>query len=116
MAAEHVVEGNRRARPAKRHFMMTGEASHREAPWPVIRNAVISLLRQHRPHTAYGMGEIDVTEALLKIREQQRSLRIAVSFHAFAMYCLARAASEHRAVQTYRYGRKLIVFEHVDVG
>lgn len=88
----------------------------REAPWPVLRNAVESLLLQHRPHTCYGFSEADVTTALTTIAAYQRELRIAVSFHAFALHCLARAAAEHPAVLTYRYRRKLITFEDVDVG
>lgn len=64
---------------------MDDSVHFREAPWPVLRNAVESLLLQHRPHTCYGFSESDVTTALTTIAAYQRELRIAVSFHAFAL-------------------------------
>jgi pyruvate/2-oxoglutarate dehydrogenase complex dihydrolipoamide acyltransferase (E2) component len=90
--------------------------AYRAAPWPPLRNAVVSVLRQHRPHTAYGFGEADVTRALAAISRHQRALGMAVSLHAFVIYCLARAAAEHPAVLTYRHGQQLITFADVDVG
>lgn len=85
------------------------------APWPPLRNAVLGLLRQHRPHTYWGFGEADVTEALVAIRGHARALNVAVSFHAFVMACLARAAAEHPAVLTYRDGSHLLTFRDADV-
>ncbi len=86
------------------------------APWPPLRNALLSLLRQHRPHTYWGFGEVDVTDALAAIRRHQRTLRVAVSFHAFVMHCLARAAAEQPNVLTFRHGRRLVTFADADVG
>jgi pyruvate/2-oxoglutarate dehydrogenase complex dihydrolipoamide acyltransferase (E2) component len=95
---------------------MTATPVYQEAPWPPLRNAVISVLRQHRPDTAYGLAEVDITRALAAIGRHQRELGIAVSLHAFVLYCLARAAAEHPAVLTYRLGRRLISFADADVG
>lgn len=95
---------------------MANSVPFRETPWPVIRNTVENLLLQHRPHTCYGFCEADVTTALTRIAAYQRELRIAVSFHAFVLHCLALAAAEHPEVLAYRYRRKLITFENVDVG
>ncbi len=94
---------------------MTGRPAHRVTPWPTMRNAVVSVLRQQRPHTVYGFGEADVTEALIAIRRLQRELRVAVSFHAFVIHCLARAAAEHPAILTFRAGSRLITFGDADV-
>jgi pyruvate/2-oxoglutarate dehydrogenase complex dihydrolipoamide acyltransferase (E2) component len=87
-----------------------------EAPWPPLRNAIVSVLRQHRPHTVYGFGEVDVTDSLAALRRHQRAVGIAVSFHAFILYCIARAADEHPAVHTFRFHRKLITFKDIDIG
>lgn len=87
-----------------------------EQPWPPLRNAIVSVLRQHRPHTVYGHGEIDVTHTLDAIRRCQRAVRIGVSLHALILYCQARAAHEHPGVRTFKFGRKLITFDEVDVG
>ena len=92
------------------------QPAFRTAPWPPLRNALLSLLRQHRPHTYWGFGEVDVTDAVSAIRRHERTLRIAVSFHAFVMHCLARAAADHPNLLTYRHGRRLIAFADADVG
>ena len=47
---------------------MAGLPAHTEKPWPVIRNALVSLLDQSRPHAIYGLGEADVTDALASRR------------------------------------------------
>jgi pyruvate/2-oxoglutarate dehydrogenase complex dihydrolipoamide acyltransferase (E2) component len=91
-------------------------AAFRAASWPPLRNALLSLLRQHRPHTFWGFGEVDVTDALAAIRRHERTLRVAVSFHAFVMHCLARAAADHSNLLTYRHGRSLVTFADADVG
>src|SRR5947207_2441245 len=88
----------------------------RETPWPPLRNAILSVLRQHRPHTVYGFGEVDITDTLVTLRSYQETIRIAVSFHAFILYCLSRAAHEHPTVHTYRFGKKLITFGEIDIG
>jgi pyruvate/2-oxoglutarate dehydrogenase complex dihydrolipoamide acyltransferase (E2) component len=88
----------------------------REVPWPPLRNAIVSVLRQHRPHTVYGFGEVDVTDVLTELHRYQRAAGIAISFHAFILYCIVRAAEEHPAVHTYRFRKKLITFEDIDVG
>ena len=55
---------------------MAESVRYRTAPWPVLRNAVESLLLQHRPHTCYGLSEANVTKAVETIAEFQRELRI----------------------------------------
>jgi pyruvate/2-oxoglutarate dehydrogenase complex dihydrolipoamide acyltransferase (E2) component len=89
--------------------------AYTEKPWPVIRNALVTLLDQSRPHAIYGLGEADVTEALAAIRRIEKQLRVAVSFHAFILHCMTRAIREHPLAQTYRRGKKLITFEDIDV-
>lgn len=94
---------------------MAEKPAYTEKPWPQIRNALVSLLDQSRPHTIYGLGEADVTEALAAIHRIERQLRIAVSLHAFIVYCFVQAAREHPIAQTYRHGKKLITFEDIDL-
>jgi pyruvate/2-oxoglutarate dehydrogenase complex dihydrolipoamide acyltransferase (E2) component len=86
-----------------------------ESPWPPLRNAIITGLRQHKPHTAYGMGEIDVTDTLAALRKCQRETGTAASFHAFVISCIARAAAEHPHVHRYRFKNKFILFDDIDV-
>jgi hypothetical protein len=76
---------------------------------------VLGYLEQARPHTCWGTGEIDVTHPLSRLKAAQRELRLAVSFHAYVLHALARAAAAQPGVLTYRHGRKLVTFSEVDV-
>jgi ribosomal protein S9 len=84
-------------------------------PWPTQRDMVIAYLNHHKPHTAYGIGEVDITEAYLTLKRYQRQLKIAISLHGFVLYCLARAAHQHPCLQTYRHRGQLITFADVDI-
>lgn len=88
---------------------------YEESPWPPIRNAVLAVLEQSRPHTCWGLLEIDVTETLARLKRCQDALRLAVSLHAFVIHSLARAAAAHPAVMTYRHGRRLVTFSEADI-
>src|SRR5271165_2887027 len=91
------------------------EPYYHESPWPVLRNALVSYLNAKRPHGVQGFVEIDVTDALEAMRNIQKELRVAVSFHAFVLHSMVQAAMQHPAVLTYRQGKKLITFEDIDV-
>ena len=86
-----------------------------ESPWPILRNALVSYLDTKRTHPVSGFVELDVTDALEALHQAQRRLRIAVSFHAFMIYCLAQALMEHPTMLQFRKGKKLIRFEDIDV-
>lgn len=59
---------------------------------------------------------MDVTEARAAIREHRRRTGTALSFTAWVVSCVARAAAEHPRVHSVRRGRRrLVVFEEVDV-
>lgn len=84
-------------------------------PWPEIRNVLVAFLNQKRRNPVHAAGEVDVTDALAAIRAASRELRIAVSFHAWALYCIVQAARQNPIVHTYRYRGKLITFDDIDV-
>ncbi|MBS4045009.1 MAG: 2-oxo acid dehydrogenase subunit E2 [Alphaproteobacteria bacterium] len=96
--------------------MKDQSTGYQTRPWPIVRNALISVLKQHRPHTVYGFGEVDITEALERISRYRRDLRIAVSLHAFVAYCLVQAVQRHPVMHTYRRGKDLICFDDIDLG
>lgn len=86
-----------------------------EKPWPPIRNAVLAVLEQSRPHPCWGLLEIDVTDTLARVKQCQETLRLAVSFHAVILHALALAAAAHPNVMTYRHGGRLVTFTEADV-
>jgi pyruvate/2-oxoglutarate dehydrogenase complex dihydrolipoamide acyltransferase (E2) component len=59
--------------------------------------------------------EVDVTEARRLLRGHRARSGEARSFTAFVIACLARALDEDRGVQAFRRGRRLVVFDTVDV-
>ncbi len=85
-------------------------------PWPTIRNAIVTVLSHTRPRVISATVELDATDAIAALRRMQRELRIALSLHAFLVYCLAKAIAETEEARTYRLGRRrLIVFDDVDI-
>jgi pyruvate/2-oxoglutarate dehydrogenase complex dihydrolipoamide acyltransferase (E2) component len=86
-----------------------------ETPWPVLRNAVVSYMNTQRPNSVQGFLEMDVTDALAAISRAGKTLRIAVSFHAYMLYCMVQALKLHPSMISYRAGNKLIVFDDIDV-
>jgi pyruvate/2-oxoglutarate dehydrogenase complex dihydrolipoamide acyltransferase (E2) component len=63
----------------------------------------------------HAFVEVDVTEARARLRAQRERTGERRSFTAFVVCCLARAVDEHREVQTFRRGRRLIASDTVDV-
>jgi pyruvate/2-oxoglutarate dehydrogenase complex dihydrolipoamide acyltransferase (E2) component len=76
---------------------------------------MITGLSACRPHTYYGFTQADVTDALAALERARRAVRIAVSFHAFVMYCLAQATAAHPALNSYRHRNRIVTFDDVDI-
>lgn len=90
--------------------------AYSEYPWPPIRNVVVDFLETaHATHTIHGLLEVDASKPLKLIRQYQRAMKHAVSFSAFLLYCLGKSVDKHKDVQAYRKGKKLIVFDDVDI-
>jgi pyruvate/2-oxoglutarate dehydrogenase complex dihydrolipoamide acyltransferase (E2) component len=85
-------------------------------PYSKFRRALaVGLKAQHR-RMIHGLIEVDVSRARAFLREHQAHTGEALSFTAFLIVCLAKAADEHKAVQAFRQGSKrLILFDEVDV-
>lgn len=90
---------------------------HRVVPFRPERNATLDTLRwaRKRAHVP-SLLEVDVTAARRAIRERRRATGQGLSFTAWVVACVARAASEHPRVHALRRGRRaLVLFEEVDV-
>lgn len=84
-------------------------------PFPPLRHLLVDLLDNSRPHINYGIATVDITAAEARRHALQRETREAISFHAWAMHCLARAAIENPIVLTYRHRNQLVTFQSVDL-
>ncbi|MEO0565246.1 MAG: 2-oxo acid dehydrogenase subunit E2 [Chloroflexota bacterium] len=90
--------------------------SYTEKSWPPMRDLVGDFLAQtKRTDVMYGMSEADIGPALDRIQHYKAQLNGNVSFTAFLVYCLARAVDQHKIMHAYRRGRKLVMFDDVDV-
>ena len=86
-------------------------------PFRPERNATLDTLRWARKRLHIPtLLEVDVTAARRAIREARRQTGKGLSFTAWVVSCVARAAAEHPRVHAIRRGkRELILFHEVDV-
>src|SRR5512143_3983263 len=86
-------------------------------PFPCVRQPIVDALhRASKTMSAmHALVEFDVTEPRMRIREHREKTGEGLSFTAFLVFCLARAIDENRAVQAYRKGSRLVIFDDVDV-
>jgi pyruvate/2-oxoglutarate dehydrogenase complex dihydrolipoamide acyltransferase (E2) component len=94
-----------------------GVGPFRMVPFRPERNATIDTLRWARKRLLIPvLLEVDVTAARSAIREFRRRTGRGLSFTAWLVSCVAKAAAEHPRVHSVRRGsRKLVLFEDVDV-
>lgn len=91
-------------------------AGYRVERIPFERLPTLELTRAlARPLAMYGLLEVDVTDARERMRAHAARTGQHLSLSAFLLACLARAVDEWRAVQAMRSGRRLVVFDQVDV-
>lgn len=81
------------------------------------RNATLDTLRWAKKRLTIPMLlEVDITMARESIRGFRRRTGRGLSFTAWVVSCVARAAAEHPRVHATRRGkRKLVLFDEVDV-
>jgi pyruvate/2-oxoglutarate dehydrogenase complex dihydrolipoamide acyltransferase (E2) component len=86
-------------------------------PFRPERNATIDTLRwAKKRHEIVTLLEVDVTAARKAIRSHRASTGQALSFTAWVVSCVAKAAAEHAGVHAIRRGkRQLLQFHEVDV-
>lgn len=86
--------------------------SYRVAPVPVARLQVIQLLTAVAGrHTVHGLVEADVTETLTRLQTRHEPGSIT----ALVVAAVAATVREHPNVNSRRAGRKLLVFDDVDL-
>jgi pyruvate/2-oxoglutarate dehydrogenase complex dihydrolipoamide acyltransferase (E2) component len=78
-----------------------------------VMAALMDVARTRRLIVAFI--EADVTKPRQMIREQRRETGESISLTAYAAACLARAISQHPALNAARRGRKLVTFDDVNV-
>lgn len=90
---------------------------HHVVPFRSERNATLDTLRWAKKRlTVPVLLEVDVTEARRAIQDARRETGSGLSFTAWVISCVARAAAEHPRIHAIRRGRReLVLFDEVDV-
>lgn len=95
--------------------------SHSDAyevvPFTGVRRAYTDILGEgHRRHVIHGLFEVDVHDLRRRLRDRSNGNGESPSLTAYVAWCVAKAVDEDRTLHAYRMGRRLIIFDDVDVG
>ncbi|MGD2156914.1 MAG: 2-oxo acid dehydrogenase subunit E2 [Anaerolineales bacterium] len=83
---------------------------------PARRFAIDAGYLGRRRHIVHGLIEVDVTNALERIRDYERNTGVKISFTGFIIYCLSKAIEKHPHVHAYRDWRnRLIIYEDINI-
>lgn len=91
--------------------------SYRISEFPKARIPTLDFLALgDKNHYVMSLIEVDVTKGRHKIKEYEKRTGIKLSFTAWLLKCIGKAASEHKAVHSVMKGKKQIVyFDDVDI-
>ncbi len=90
--------------------------TYEERDFPAFRSATLDTLDLgKRKHHVPFLLEVDVTEAREYMRRLKESTGEGLSFTGWVVKCLGQAVSEHKHIHAMRQGRRLILFDDVDV-
>jgi len=94
-----------------------GIGGYRVVAFRPERNGTLDTLRwAKKRHQVPILLEVDVTEARKAVRAHRRRTEAGLSFTAWIVSCVARAAAEHPRVHAVRRGkREIVIFDEVDV-
>ena len=96
--------------------MADDNGKYKEFRFPKHRELLGTLAGLGPKHPIEVLTEFDVSKARACIRKHKEKTGETLSFTAWLITCIAQAVSEYKQVQAYRKGRRLIVFDDVDVG
>ena len=92
------------------------ERGYKLVDWPQARNPVVDLLEAaHQKHNIAAAWEIDFSEAYARMRRIRRQTGVAVSLNAYLAFALGRAVAKHPMLQAVRQGKRLVLYDGVDV-
>jgi len=81
-----------------------------------MRSIILELLNEARAvHHVHGIMQIDITAPRKRMREIETEQGGAPSLTAYIVSSLARALEENKIVHAYRKGKKIYIFDDVDV-
>ena len=95
---------------------MESTSTYHVVPLSPARRLSVDLLQvAHGKHVVHGLVEVDVTRPRRLIHDHAAKTGESISFTGFVIAAVARAVTENPSVNAVRKGRRLIVYENVDV-
>ncbi|MFX0065204.1 MAG: 2-oxo acid dehydrogenase subunit E2 [Candidatus Hermodarchaeota archaeon] len=95
---------------------MSHIGSYEERSFPKIREIIVETVEQGlRKHHMRGLLELDVTKAREYIKKHKKQTGETLSFTAWIIKCIGQAVCEYKEVHALRKGKKLIIFDDVDI-
>jgi pyruvate/2-oxoglutarate dehydrogenase complex dihydrolipoamide acyltransferase (E2) component len=93
------------------------DTGYRVEPYPVMRRFALDAgYRGRHKHIIHGLLEMDVTRVRTHIREHKERTGESLSFTAYMIACLARAAADNPHVHAYLDWRKrLVIFDDINI-
>jgi len=89
---------------------------YEEKPFPKLREMVVDTVEQGlKRHHMKGLIELDVTKAREYIRKHKEKTGEELSFTGWIIKCIGQAVNEHKHVQALRKGKKIVIFDDVDI-
>ena len=91
--------------------------SYHIEPFSSMRRNITLITHQGwKKHTFHTLIDVDVTDAVLKIKQQYERTGEKYSFTGWIITCITQALSQHKSLNAYRKGRKKIVlFDDIDI-
>ncbi|NIM04069.1 MAG: dihydrolipoamide acyltransferase, partial [Armatimonadetes bacterium] len=81
-----------------------------------LREIIVDTVEQGlKRHHMKGLIELDVTKGREYIRKHKEKTGEALSFTGWIMRCIGQAVDEHKYVQAMRKGKKVVIFDDVDI-
>lgn len=86
-------------------------------PFPLSRRLIVDGCEMGRKkHIIHALTEVDVTLVRQRIRERRAQTGKGLSLTGYIIACAAQTVAEDRMCHAYRRGRRVIIYDDVDVG
>ncbi|MEO8392100.1 MAG: 2-oxo acid dehydrogenase subunit E2 [Chloroflexota bacterium] len=93
--------------------MSASYQTHPFSRWRIVMADIYVVAKEK--NFIHGLYEVDVTEARRCIHAYKTRTGDDFSFTAFLIGCITLAVDENKAVHALRWGKRLVVFDDVDV-
>lgn len=91
-------------------------STYKEIPWPAFRNNVKDFLDLAKnKNYVHAVTEADITKVMTLFNERKQKGIEHNSITAYLLWAYAHAIKEHPELQGIKQGKKIIIFDDVDV-